>query len=223
MHEYEHVELGGFVPERLERRVVDEFALELGGNHYALEAELMAATVKFFERRGAAKRMGVRGADKAPRIIVLGLRGFIVDQSRDLKIGAHAGGAGEPGRVDVGELHHAHVLVKVVEQRMHRVARRAERVVVQDKPVARIVLDQFARREMVLEVDDHCGRFLRQSAKVLAYVLAIVIPDCRTAASPESIITSGGYGFRAPRFARPRNDAAAFLSRSSPATYLVMA
>ncbi|MGO9048499.1 MAG: error-prone DNA polymerase, partial [Xanthobacteraceae bacterium] len=46
-----------------------------------------------------------------------------------------------------------------------------------------------------------------------------VIPDCRqrvrpavagpmtsSAASPESIFTDGGYGFRAPRFARPRND-----------------
>jgi error-prone DNA polymerase len=35
---------------------------------------------------------------------------------------------------------------------------------------------------------------------------AAVIPDCREAASPESIFTDGGYGFRAPRFARPRND-----------------
>jgi error-prone DNA polymerase len=35
-----------------------------------------------------------------------------------------------------------------------------------------------------------------------------VIPDCREAASPESIFTDGDYGFRAPRFARPRNDGA---------------
>ncbi|MGC1348268.1 MAG: PHP domain-containing protein, partial [Xanthobacteraceae bacterium] len=33
-----------------------------------------------------------------------------------------------------------------------------------------------------------------------------VIPDCREAASPESIFTDSGYGFRAPRFDRPRND-----------------
>ncbi len=50
---------------------------------------------------------------------------------------------------------------------------------------------------------------------------SFVIPDCRqrvqpevagpmtsSAASPESIITIGGYGFRVPRFARPRNDEA---------------
>jgi hypothetical protein len=29
----------------------------------------------------------------------------------------------------------------------------------EDKPVARIVLDQFARGEMMLEIDDHRGRF----------------------------------------------------------------
>jgi hypothetical protein len=35
----------------------------------------------------------------------------------------------------------------------------------------------------------------------------IVIPGRRAAASPESILANRGYGFRAPRFARPRNDA----------------
>src|SRR5690348_5218086 len=38
---------------------------------------------------------------------------------------------------------------------MDRVARRAHGVVVQDQPVARVLLDQFARREMMLEIDDH--------------------------------------------------------------------
>ena len=43
---------------------------------------------------------------------------------------------------------------------MHRVTRRAESIVVQHEPAARILLDEFARREMVLEVDDHRGRVL---------------------------------------------------------------
>jgi len=34
----------------------------------------------------------------------------------------------------------------------------------------------------------------------------LVIPGRRKAASPESIFTDGGYGFRVPRCARPRND-----------------
>ena len=53
------------------------------------------------------------------------------------------------------EVHHLHVLVEIVEQRVDGVARRALRVVVQDQPVARILLDQLARREVVLEIDDH--------------------------------------------------------------------
>src|SRR4029077_17847188 len=107
MHEDEHVELGDFGPERLQRRSVDEFAIELRGNDYALGAELMAATGEFLERRGAAERMCVRGADETPRIIALRLRGFVVNEPRGLKIRAHAGGAGEPGRVDTGYVHHA--------------------------------------------------------------------------------------------------------------------
>ena len=53
------------------------------------------------------------------------------------------------------EVHHADVLVEIVEQRVDGVARRALRVVMQDHAVARILLDQLARGEMVLEIDDH--------------------------------------------------------------------
>ena len=47
------------------------------------------------------------------------------------------------------------MLVEIVEERMYRVARRSVVVVVEDEPVARIALDELARREMVLEADDH--------------------------------------------------------------------
>ena len=99
--------------------------------------------------------MRVRGADEAAGIVALGLFRLVVDEPRGFEIGAHAGGAGEPGGVDAGHVHHPHVLVEIVEQGMHRIARRAERVVIEDEPVARVVLDQLARREMVLEIDDH--------------------------------------------------------------------
>ncbi len=36
--------------------------------------------------------------------------------------------------------------------------------------------------------------------------LSIVIPGRRAAASPESILRSMGYGFRARAFGAPRND-----------------
>jgi hypothetical protein len=47
------------------------------------------------------------------------------------------------------------MLVEVVEQGMDGVARRAVLVVMQDPAVARIFLDQFAGREVMLEIDDH--------------------------------------------------------------------
>jgi hypothetical protein len=47
------------------------------------------------------------------------------------------------------------MLVEIVKQRMDGVARRAVLVVMQDPAVARVFLDQFARGEVMLEVDDH--------------------------------------------------------------------
>jgi hypothetical protein len=97
----------------------------------------------------------MRGAYEAARVVAFGLLRPVVADARTLEIGRHAGRAGEPGGVDAGDVHHADVLVEIVQQRMHRVARRAVLVVVQDQLVAGIALDQLARREMVLEVDDH--------------------------------------------------------------------
>src|SRR6516165_7314282 len=91
MDEDEHVELGGFVPKQFERWIVNEFSIEFGRDHHALKAQLMAAAGEFLESGGAAKRMRMRGADEAPRVIALGLAGFVVDQPRGCKIGAHSG------------------------------------------------------------------------------------------------------------------------------------
>jgi hypothetical protein len=85
------------------------------------------------------------------------LFGSIVNDPRGFKVGAHARRACQPGRVDAGQIHHAHMFVEIVEQRMDGVARRAQRIVMEDEPAARIVLDQFARRKMVLKVDNHAG------------------------------------------------------------------
>src|SRR5262245_33776746 len=103
--------------------------------------------------------MRVCGADEAARIVALGLLGLVVHEARGLEVGAHALGAGEPGGVDAGLVHHPHVLVEIVEELMDRIARRALRVVVQDQPVAGVLLDQLAWCEVVLEIDDH-WRFL---------------------------------------------------------------
>ena len=49
-----------------------------------------------------------------------------------------------------------------------------------------------------------------------------VIPGRRETASPESIFTVSGYGFRAPRFARPRNDAMRSTAIAHPAEWRKM-
>src|SRR5215510_3387710 len=103
--------------------------------------------------------MRVRGADEAARIVALGLLGLVVDEARGLEVGAHTLRAGEPGGVDAGLVHHPHMLVEVVEELVDRIARRALRVVMQDQPVAGVLLDQLARREVVLEINDHCRSF----------------------------------------------------------------
>src|SRR5258705_11757924 len=54
------------------------------------------------------------------------------------------------------------MLIQIVKQLMDGVARRALGIVVQDQPVARVLLDQLAWREVVLEIDDHRVSFLSE-------------------------------------------------------------
>src|SRR5580704_11783075 len=149
------------------------------------------------------------GADEAAGIIALGLFRLVVDEPRGVEIGAHAGGAGQPGGVDAGQVHHPHVLVEIVKQRMDRIARRARGVVIEDQPVARVLLDQFARREMVLEIDDHAGWSSAYCGGVLAHVSALVIPGPSEARNPESITTGQRIWIPGSRTSSaPRNDRA---------------
>ena len=155
MHEHPHAEPLDFAPERLVSVRVEKRAVVLGRDHHALTPELVPTAVEFLERFGAAERVGVRGRDEAAGVVLFGLLGLVVDEPRAGEVRAHALRAREPGGVDPGRVHHAHVLVEIVEQLVDRIARRALGIVVQDQPVARILLDQFARREVVLEIDDH--------------------------------------------------------------------
>ena len=132
MHEHEHAELFNFAPERLDCRIVDPLAVELRADGDTRESELVAAACELLEGFGAAERVGVRRADEAAWIIALGLFGLVVDKTRGFEIGAHARRAGQPGGVDAGDIHHPHVLVEIVKQLVHRIARRAERVVIED-------------------------------------------------------------------------------------------
>jgi hypothetical protein len=61
MHEDEHAEPADLIPKWLQRRIVDELAVEFGSDRNALETELVAAASELLERRGAAERMRMRG------------------------------------------------------------------------------------------------------------------------------------------------------------------
>src|SRR5947209_5854946 len=67
---------------------------------------------------------------------------------------------------------------------MHRVTGRAERVVMEHEPVAGIFLDELARREMVLEIDNHRGVSFADLAAVLAQVLPNTSPCQRHSGLP---------------------------------------
>src|ERR1700683_3971124 len=118
MDEHEHAEFADLAPEWLHARIVDPLAVEFGTDGHALKAKLMAAARKLLERRSTTEWMCMRGADEAAGIIALRLLGLVVDKPRRFQIGAHSGRAGEPSRIDARQIHHAHVLVEVVEQRV---------------------------------------------------------------------------------------------------------
>jgi hypothetical protein len=61
---------------------------------------------------------------------------------------------------------------------------------VQHEPVARIFLDEFARCEMVLEIDDHRGVSRADLAAVLAQVLVSVIANCPVSPSLKASLRS---------------------------------
>src|SRR5712691_6726142 len=89
------------------------------------------------------------------------------------------------------------MLVEIVKQLMDGVARRALGVVVQDQPVARVLLDQLAWREVVLEIDDHRVSFL---SEFRAAGRARLAPECKPewqpGCQPDGSLFSGEAGAR---------------------------
>src|SRR5277367_3092671 len=74
---------------------------------------------------------------------------------------------------------------------MDRITRRARGVVVEDRAVARVLLDQFARREMVLEIDDHAGR----SSAYCGFLVARIAPSA-IRGRPGRLYAAPGFRYR---------------------------
>src|SRR6185312_6301547 len=145
------------LPEGLVGGIVDELAVDLRGDADAGKAQLLGAAGELLQMILAAQRMDMRRADDAAGIVALGLLRLVVDEARALEVGAHAGSRGEEGGVDPRQVHHGDMLVEIVEQPVRGVAGGASLVIGEDAAVAELLLEELARRPMVLEIDDHLG------------------------------------------------------------------
>ncbi len=97
----------------------------------------------------------MRETDKAAWMLLLDRAHVVVDDSADGKIGlVEADHARQHGRVQAGQIHHAHMGVDVAQERvqeMHGVAA----LVDADGNLVLLALQELRRRVMVLEIDDH--------------------------------------------------------------------
>ncbi len=97
----------------------------------------------------------MRQADEAAGMRLLGLAHAVVDQAAGREIGLiEARAAGEHAGVDAGRIHHADMRGEIGEQRIEQIMRIAVAIEI-DRGFAGIALEQFRRRVVLLEVDEH--------------------------------------------------------------------
>ena len=144
----------------------------------------------------------MRKPDEAAGMRLLRFAHAVVDLPADREIGLiEARAAGKHAGIDAGGIHHADMRVQIGEQRIEQIIRIAIAIEV-DRDLARIALEQFRRRVVLLEVDEHGGPY-------------DVIPGPSEARNPESISTIRDYGFRTFCCAGIRNDAARHMMANS--------
>ena len=97
----------------------------------------------------------MRQADETAGMRLFGLAHAIVDRPADRKIGLiEARAAGEHAGIDAGRVHHADMRRKIGKQRIEQIMRIAVAIEI-DRDLARLALEQFRRRVVLLEVDEH--------------------------------------------------------------------
>ncbi len=97
----------------------------------------------------------MRKPDEAAGMRLLGFAHAVVDLPADREIGlVEARAAGQHAGIDAGGIHHADMRVEIGEQRIEQIIRIAVAVEI-DRDLARIALEQFRRRVVLLEVDEH--------------------------------------------------------------------
>ncbi len=155
MDEHVEAEIGRGAPERTQRLGVERLSLQLGGDDHAREAEIDYAALELGRRLDRLQCGNVSEADEAARMIVHRLAHAVVDQAAGREVGlVEAGAAGEHAGVDPGAIHHPHVGLEIREQRIEQVVRVAVRIELHRDGVA-VALEQFGRRVVLLEINDH--------------------------------------------------------------------
>ena len=97
----------------------------------------------------------MRKPDEAAGMRLFGFAHAIVDLPADRKIGLiEAGAAGQHAGIDAGRIHHADMRGEIGEQRIEQIIRIAVAIEI-DRDFARVALEQFRRRVVLLEVDEH--------------------------------------------------------------------
>ena len=161
VHEHEEAKAGAFGPKRLEFGRVQIKIVGFRRYHHTGKTELVLAPGELPQCVGSAERIGMRSPDEPAGIIAFSLLRGLITQARLVEIGAHPGRAGEQGGIDTRLVHHTDVLVEIEQHPMQNEAGRSVLVVGDELAPAEILGHQFARREVMLEIDDHRMRPLR--------------------------------------------------------------
>ncbi len=97
----------------------------------------------------------MRQPDEAAGMRPLRFPHAVVDLPAEREIGlVEADAAREHAGIDAGRVHHADMRGKIREQRIEQIIRIAVAIEI-DRDFARVALEQFRRRVMLLEVDEH--------------------------------------------------------------------
>ena len=167
MDEHIEVEVGAGLPERPQCRCVKRLALQLGGNGDAREAEVDRAALEF--RRGFRRleRRHMGEPDEAAGIVLHGLLDAVIDQAAGGEVRlVEARPRGEHGGIDTGAVHHAHMGGQVGQQRVEQIVRIAVLIELDGHAVG-LALEQFRRRVVMLEVDDHSAPPISSGVTIL--------------------------------------------------------
>ena len=160
MDERIEIKIGAGFPERPQGFRIERLILQFRADDDAGKAKLDGAAFQLGRSFRGLERRHVRKPDEAAGMRLLRFAHAVVDLPADREIGLiEARAAGKHAGIDAGVIHHADMRVQIGEQRIEQIIRIAIAIEV-DRDLARIALEQFRRRVVLLEVDEHGGPYV---------------------------------------------------------------